>query len=279
MLNEVYRHAMENRERLVGSLGNYGDIVDEARRRWTCHEAPRRERPETLGVDGSCNRISYQGLEIWVSTAVAASPDGRIVEGMTPRMGIGRNTKLHDTMRQMEADACAKASDLAEIVLVDGSLRTVFIADDEGSRNDLLRLLRGNETRIIFVSKTSEVDFEFGDMGAIAGDIYYYGLASCEPGFSDILVKEAPRTSMPISSTYARLARSAPLMKVEMLGDGIGEGDVRGLLAQLGAQCAGGYPQALRQAHNECTITNDTMDAIAGIFGISGAVGSRAILQ
>ncbi len=278
MLNEVYRHAMENRERLVGSLGNYGDIVDEARRRWVCHEAPRKEHPETLGVDGSCNRVSYQGMELWVSTAVAASADGRTVVGMEPRMGIGRNTKLHDTMRHMEADACAKASDMAEIVLMDGSLRTVFIADDERARDELLRLLRGNETRIIFVSKTSEVDFEFGDMGAMAGDIYYYGLASSEPGFSDILVKEAPRTSMSISSTYARLAHSTPLMKVEMLGDGIDEGDVRGLLEQLGAQCAGGYPQALRQAHNECTITNDTMDTIAAIFGIN-AVGSRAILQ
>lgn len=279
VLNDLIRQAVANKERVVGSLDRCDAILEEARRRWTAHDAPRAAMPRTLGVDGSCNSISYQGVELWAATAVAATPDGRSEVTVEPRMEVGRNPSLHDTMRRMEAEACARASEIAEVVLVDGSLRTVFIADDEAARNEVLRLIRGNETRIIFVSKTSEVDFEFGDMGSVAGDMWYYGKAGREAGFSRPLSKRAPRSSAQITSTYARVVRDAPLIKVEMLGGGIGEADVRGLLARLAAQCVGGYPQALRQAHNLCTITGEDMARVVPFLGIISPVGARAVLQ
>jgi len=279
VLNDLIRQAVASKERVVGSLGRCDEILEEARRRWTAHEAPRDERPGTLGVDGSCNSISYQGVELWAATAVAATPDGRREIVIEPRMEVGRNPSLHDTMRRMEAEACARASEIAELVLVDGSLRTVFIADDEASRNEVMRLVRGNETRIIFVSKTSEVDFEFGEMGSVAGDMWYYGRAGGEAGFSRPLAKRAPRSSAQITSTYARISRDAPLIKIEMLGGGITERDVRSLLARLAAQCAGGYPQALRQAHNLCTVTGEDMARIVPFLGIISPVGARAVLH
>lgn len=279
MLNSIYKYALENRQRLLESLNNNSDdIVLKAKQRWNTFEPSQTHTPTTLGIDGSYNSSHYQGVDLWVATSVSARPDGEAEIVIPPQIGFDRDSQPQDIMRELEFQACAASVDVSELVLMDGSLRSGLIAGDTESRNRLVSLVEKNKNRIIFVSKTSDVNFEFDTMSATAGDIYYYNKASSQSGFSDIFVKNAPYDGPPISSTYIRLEHSAPLIKIEMLGKVDGS-DIKDLIAKLCKQSIGGYPNALRQAHNLCTITNEDVKKIAMIMGIHDMVGSREILR
>ena len=72
-----------------------------------------------------------------------------------------------------------------------------------------------------FISKTSNTKKQFENLGAIAGDIFYYNHATVSPGFSKIHedTKFEKRDDAPIiSSVFARLAESLPLIKLELSG-------------------------------------------------------------
>ena len=262
---------------MLEALSERGDIVDAARRRWRGYEPEDAPPPRTLGVDGSHNSSHYQGVDLWIATSVAARPDGDDEVVIPPQMGLGQNARLPAVMREMEAEACRAAVDRAELVLMDGSLHAALAADED-SGAELLSIARENPGRVAFVSKTSDVRHEFGDMSPAAGDIYYYNRASQKPGFSEVFVKSAPGGGPPISSTYVRLVAHAPLIKVELLGRAT-DGDVQDLASGLARQSVGGYPNALKQAHNLCTITREDVGRIEAIIGIHDAVGARAVLQ
>jgi len=83
---------------------------------------------------------------------------------------------------------------------------------------------------------------------------------------------------MIISSVFARLADSLPLIKIELLGSGYTDNDFKLILNKILNNSVGGYPYALKLAHNNCKISNKDLAKLARIHGLSNEIGSREIL-
>ncbi len=120
---------------------------------------------------------------------------------------------------------------------------------------------------------------QFENLGAIAGDIFYYNHATTSPGFSKIHEDRKFGNDMVISSVFARLVESLPLIKIEMLGYGYDNDDFKLILNKILKNSIGGYPYALKLAHNNCKISNRDLAKLASIHGLSNEIGSREILE
>jgi hypothetical protein len=132
---------------------------------------------------------------------------------------------------------------------------------------------------VVFISKTSNTKKQFENLGAIAGDIFYYNHAITSPGFSKIHEDKKFGNDMVISSVFARLVESLPLIKIELLGSGYDNDDFKLILNKILKNSVGGYPYALKLAHNNCKISNKDLAKLASIHGLSNEIGSREILE
>ena len=79
-------------------------------------------------------------------------------------------------------------------------------------------------------------------------------------------------------SIYARLSDSTPLIKIELLGDNHTEDEVKSILDKLYKASVGGYPYALKLAHNNCKISSADLAKLVSLYGISNEIGSREVL-
>ena len=120
---------------------------------------------------------------------------------------------------------------------------------------------------------------KFEDLEPIAGDIFYYNHATITPGFSKIHEDSKFGNNMIISSVFARLAESLPLIKIELLGSDYTNDDFKLILNKILKNSVGGYPYALKLAHNNCKISGRDLTKLASIHGLSNEIGSRAILE
>lgn len=271
----LYQSAIDNQHSLLASFERGANqIIKEARGRWIEYAPTNADIPLTLGIDGSFNTIKYQGIELWAATSLAVGPDGSIKINAEPEIGFERNPDPQGTMQRLELDVCKKATGIANLVLMDGSLVATLAA--EGADQNVTGLAKQSSDRIVFVSKTSNGNTEFESMGSQAGDIYYYNKASTKMGFSKIR-KMRTDSGCTISSTYVRLAESAPLVHIEMFGS-VTESDVHELIDKLYGQSVRGYPHALRSAHEQCTVALDDIKKIETIVGTSNIIGSRDVL-
>jgi NurA-like 5'-3' nuclease len=134
------------------------------------------------------------------------------------------------------------------------------------------------KNNVIFISKTSNTKKQFENLGAIAGDIFYYNHATVSPGFSKIHEDTKFGNDMTISSVFARLAESLPLIKIELLGSGYADNDFKLILNKILNNSIGGYPYALKLAHNNCKISGKDLAKLASIHGLSNEIGSREVL-
>ena len=119
---------------------------------------------------------------------------------------------------------------------------------------------------------------QFEDLGAIAGDIFYYNHATISPGFSKIHEDSKFGNDMIISSVFARLSESLPLIKIELLGSGYDNNDFKLILNKILKNSVGGYPYALKLAHNNYKISGKDLTKLACIHGLSNEIGSREVL-
>ena len=134
------------------------------------------------------------------------------------------------------------------------------------------------KNNVVFISKTSNTKKQFENLGAIAGDIFYYNHATVTSGFSKIHEDPKFGRDMTISSVFARLAESLPLIKIELLGSRYVDNDFKLILNKILKNSVGGYPYALKLAHNNCKISNKDLAKLASIHGLSNEIGSREIL-
>ena len=81
-----------------------------------------------------------------------------------------------------------------------------------------------------------------------------------------------------ISSVFARLSESLPLIKIELLGSGYQDSDFKSILNKILKNSIAGYPYALKLAHNNCKISNKDLTKLASIHGLSNEIGSREVL-
>ncbi len=277
MLNTVYKDAIINRDKMLSILKGpkFEQILQKARENWV-EFTPTKEEVVTAGIDSSFNNTKFQGIELWATTAVSIKSDGEILIDLHDS-GLGSDTDLSRIASRMEIDACEKTVDLVDLVLMDGSLHSQFMTR-QSSLDSLVVKTMKKRNNVIFIAKTSNTKKQFESLGSLAGDIYYYNHVTTRPGFSKIFVEKKYGTDKVISSTFVRLSDSTPIIKLEFLGDQHNEGEIKSVLNKLYKTSIGGYPYALKLAHNNCKISDKELAKMVSLLGLSNEIGSREVL-
>jgi len=277
MLNSVLKDAIKKRDETLSILKGpkFEQIIKEAKSNWIDF-SPTKQDVVAAGIDSSFNSTKFQGAELWAVTAVSVKSDGEILVDLHEH-GLDSNPELASLASRMEIDACQESVDKADLVLMDGSLYSQFLTRQKPLANSLVNTIT-KKNNVIFISKTSNTKKQFENLGAIAGDIFYYNHATASPGFSKIHEDSKFGNNMIISSVFARLAESLPLIKIELLGSGYTDNDFKLILNKILKNSVGGYPYALKLAHNNCKISNKDLAKLASIHGLSNEIGSREIL-
>ena len=279
MRNTVYLDALRKREETLSILKGqrFEQIIQEAKRNWIEY-TPQRQDAVIAGIDSSYNSTKFQGLELWVVTAVSIKSDGSIIKELY-NQGLGTpNPDLTAQASKMEIDACAASVDKAHLVAIDGSLYSQFLTR-QPSLIAVLNSTIKKKNNVVFVSKTSVTRNEFSSLRSLAGDIFYYNHANKKPGFSKIFVDKDLGPGKVISSVYARLRDSTPLIKIELLGSDHDESEIKLLLDRLYKNSVSGYPYALKLAHNNCKISNADLARLVSLYGLGNEIGSREVLE
>ena len=278
MLNSVLKDAIKKRDETLSILKGptFEKIIKQAKSNWIDF-SPTKQDVTAAGIDSSFNSTKFQGAELWAVTAVSVKSDGEILVDLHEH-GLDSNTELSSLASKMEIDACIESVDKTELVLMDGSLYSQFLTRQKSLTDSLVSTIT-KKNNVIFISKTSNTKKQFEDLGAIAGDIFYYNHATVSPGFSKIHEDSRFGKNMIISSVFARLVESLPLIKIELLGSGYTDNDFKSILNKILKNSIGGYPYALKLAHNNCKISSKDLAKLAGIHGLSNEIGSREILE
>ena len=277
MLNSVLKDAIKKRDETLSILKGpkFEQIVKQAKANWIDF-SPTKQDIVAAGIDSSFNSTKFQGAELWAVTAVSVKSDGEILVDLHEH-GLNSNPELASLASKMEIDACEESVDEADLVLMDGSLYSQFLTRQKSLANSLVNIITKNNN-VVFISKTSNTKKQFEDLEPIAGDIFYYNHATTSPGFSKIHEDPKFGNNMIISSVFARLAESLPLIKIELLGSDYTNDDFKLILNKILKNSIGGYPYALKLAHNNCKISGKDLTKLASIHGLSNEIGSREIL-
>ena len=277
MLNSVLKDAIKKRDETLSILKGpkFEQIVKQAKANWIDF-SPTKQDIIAAGIDSSFNSTKFQGAELWAVTAVSVKSDGEILVDLHEH-GLNSNPELASLASKMEINACQESVDEADLVLMDGSLYSQFLTRQKSLANSLVNIITKNNN-VVFISKTSNTKKQFEDLEPIAGDIFYYNHATTSSGFSKIHEDSKFGNDMIISSVFARLSESLPLIKIELLGSGYSNDDFKLILNKILKNSIGGYPYALKLAHNNCKISGKDLTKLASIHGLSNEIGSREIL-
>jgi NurA-like 5'-3' nuclease len=277
MLNSVFKDAIQNREKTLSILKGpkYEKIIQKAKENWVEYK-PQKQDVVSAGIDSSFNSTKFQGAELWAVTAVSIKSNGEIIADLHD-FGLDTSPELASMASKMEIEACNMSIDDADLVLMDGSLYSQFMTR-QASLTQLMIESMKKRNNVVFISKTSNTRKQFEDLGAIAGDIFYYNHATTTPGFSKIFEDSKFGNDKIITSVFARLADSLPLIKVELFGSGHTDNDVIQVLNKIYKNSIGGYPYSLKLAHNNCKISGNDLTKLASIHGLSNEIGSREVL-
>ncbi|HXX06175.1 MAG TPA: DNA double-strand break repair nuclease NurA [Candidatus Bathyarchaeia archaeon] len=279
MLNTVYKDAIKIREeaRSIFKGDIFEQIIQAARNNWIEYE-PQKHDADIIGIDSSYNSTKFQGLELWVVTAVAVKSDGTIISEMH-NQGLGQpSPELETQASKMEVEACTASIDKADLVAMDGSLYSQFLTRQASLGNTIVGAIKKKQN-VVFISKTSSARKQFEKLGSVAGDIFYYNHATRTPGFSKIFVDKELGPGKVVSYVYARLRDSTPLIKIELLGSDHTEIEIKSLLDRITKNSVSGYPYALKLAHDKCKITNADLSRLVSLYGLGNEIGSREVLS
>jgi NurA domain len=275
LLQEVFLDALRDKDVKISKVkdSNFHKILAEASSRWISYEFMP-EICESVGIDSSWNKRAFQGLQLYVIDAVAVTSTNRILasEWEQDIAGSARSELLESRAMVMETSVAQKVACKADTICVDGSL----VSRLTKSRPDAALGIVKKCSSCIFISKTSESRLQFSRMGSKAGDIYYYGHASKEAGFS--VPVETQFSYAPLFEVYARLRDHTPVIRIEIMGK-TSEQEVKSILNKLRYHSVAGYPYCLKLAHNTCKIRNEDVDRLVSIFGLQNEQGARDALN
>ena len=275
MLKEIFLDALRDREIKTSKVkdSNFPKILVEASSRWIPYE-PIPEACKSVGIDSSWNKRAFQGLQLYVIDAVAVSSTNRILASEWERdiIGSARTELLESRAMAMEASVAQKVACNADLVCIDGSLLSRLTKSPPEAQLEIVKKCR----TCIFISKTSESRLQFSHMGSRVGDIYYYGHASKEVGFSVPVKTKFCHASL--FEIYSRLRDHTPVIRIEIMGK-ISEKEVKSILNNLRYHSVAGYPYCLKLAHNTCKISNEDVDRLVSIFGLNNEQGARDALN
>ena len=253
----------------------FEQILQKARESWV-EFTPVKEETTTAGIDSSFNNTKFQGIELWATTAVSIKSNGEVVVDLHDS-GLGSDTELSRIASKMEIIACEKTVDLVDLVLMDGSLHSQFMTRQSSLDSMVVRTMKKRDN-VVFIAKTSNTKKQFENLGSLAGDIFYYNHVTNSPGFSKIFVEKKYGSDKIISSTFIRLSDSTPIIKLEFLGDQYGDSEIKSMMNKLYKTSVGGYPYALKLAHNNCKISDKELAKMVSLLGLSNEIGSREVL-
>ena len=279
MLNSVFKEAIKRREKTLEILNGpkFNQIKEEAKENWVEYK-PQKLEVVIAGIDSSFNSTKFQGAEMWAVTAVSVKSDGEIISDLHD-FGLGfPQTDISTIASRMEIQACVQSVDLVDLVLMDGSLYSQFMTRQAPLTASILKTMR-KHNNVVFVSKTSNTRSQFEKFNSIAGDIFYFNHATQTPGFSKLFKDPKYGKDKVISSTFARLSDSLPLIKIELLGENHHEEEIKSLLNKLYKNSVGGYPYSLKLAHKNCKITGNDLAKLISLHGLSTEIGSRQVLE
>ncbi len=277
MLNTVYKDAIRKRDQMLSVLKGpkFEQILQKAKENWVNY-TPTKEDVVTAGIDSSFNNTKFQGIELWAVTAVSIKSDGEILADLHDS-GLGPDIDLSRIASKMEIEACEQSVDLADLVLMDGSLHSQFMTRQSSLDVVIVKAMKKNEN-VIFVSKTSNTKKQFENLNSLAGDIFYYNHLTKSPGFSKIFVEKKYGKDKVISSTFVRLSDSTPIIKLEFLGENHDNDMIKSVMNKIYRNSVGGYPYALKLAHNNCKISDRELSKMVSLLGLSNEIGSREVL-
>ncbi|MDX1595546.1 MAG: DNA double-strand break repair nuclease NurA [Nitrosopumilaceae archaeon] len=277
MLNTVYKDAILNRDKMLSVLKGpkFDKIIQKAKDNWIDF-MPEKSESVIAGIDSSFNNTKFQGIELWATTAVSIKSDGEVLVDLHDS-GLGSDIELSRIASRLEIEACQKSVDLADLVLMDGSLHSQFMTRQSDLDAMLVRTMKQKDN-VLFISKTSNTKKQFESLGSLAGDIFYYNHVTKTPGFSKLFVEKKYGTDKVITSTFVRLSDSTPIIKIEFLGEQRSEDEIKEILNKLYKNSVGGYPYALKLAHNNCKISDKELAKMVSLLGLSNEIGSREVL-
>ena len=253
----------------------FEQILQKARENWVEY-SPTKEEVVSAGIDSSFNNTKFQGIELWVTTVVSIKSDGGILVDLH-NSGVGTANDISSMASKMEIDACEKTVDSVDLVLMDGSLHSQFMTRQSTLSSMIVKIMKKRDN-VIFIAKTSNTKKQFESLGSLAGDIFYYNHITNNPGFSKIFVEKKYGTDKVISSTFVRLSDSTPIIKLEFLGDHRDNDEIKSAMNKLYKTSVGGYPYALKLAHNNCKISDKELAKMVSLLGLSNEIGSREVL-
>ncbi len=253
----------------------FEQILQKARENWI-EFTPTKEEVVTAGIDSSFNNTKFQGIELWATTAVSVKSDGEILVDLHDS-GLGSADDISSIASKMEIDACEKTVDSVDLVLMDGSLHSQLMTRQTALSSMIVRIMK-KKNNVIFIAKTSNTKKQFESLGSLAGDIFYYNHVTTSPGFSKIFVEKKYGADKIISSTFVRLSDSTPIIKLEFLGNQHDEDEIKSVMNKLFKTSVGGYPYALKLAHNNCKISDNELGKMVSLLGLSNEIGSREVL-
>jgi len=277
VLNTVYKDAIINRDKMLSILKGpkFEQILQKARSNWM-EFTPTKEEVITAGIDSSFNNTKFQGIELWATTAVSIKSDGEILVDLH-KSGLGSADDISSVASKMEIEACEKTVEQVDLVLMDGSLHSQLMTRQANLGSSIVRIMKKKDN-VIFIAKTSNTKKQFENFGSLAGDIFYYNHVTNKPGFSKIFVEKRYGADKIISSTFVRLSDSTPIIKLEFLGDHHDENEIKSVMNRLYKTSVGGYPHALKLAHNNCKISDKELGKMVSLLGLSNEIGSREVL-
>ncbi|NOS61889.1 MAG: DNA double-strand break repair nuclease NurA [Nitrosarchaeum sp.] len=277
MLNTVYKDAIINREKMLSILKGpkFEQILQKAKENWI-EFTPTKQEVITAGIDSSFNNTRFQGIELWATTAVSIKSDGEVLVDLHDS-GLGSDIDLSKIASKMEIDACERTVDLVDLVLMDGSLHSQFMTRQSSLDAIVVKTMKKRDN-VIFIAKTSNTKKQFENLGSLAGDIFYYNHITNGPGFSKIFVEKKYGVDKVISSTFVRLSDSTPIIKLEFLGGHRDNDEIKSTMNKLYKSSIGGYPYALKLAHNNCKISDKELAKMVSLLGLSNEIGSREVL-
>jgi len=277
VLNTVYKDAIINREKMLSILKGpkFEQILQKAKENWV-EFTPTKQEVVTAGIDSSFNNTRFQGIELWATTAVSIKSDGEVLVDLHDS-GLGSDIDLSKIASKMEINACERTVDLVDLVLMDGSLHSQFMTRQSSLDTMVVKTMKKRDN-VIFIAKTSNTKKQFENLGSLAGDIFYYNHITNGPGFSKIFVEKKYGVDKVISSTFVRLSDSTPIIKLEFLGGHRDNDEIKSTMNKLYKSSIGGYPYALKLAHNNCKISDKELAKMVSLLGLSNEIGSREVL-
>lgn len=278
MLNTVYKDAIINREKILSILKGpkFEQILQKAKQNWV-EFTPTKQDVSTAGIDSSFNNTRFQGIELWATTAVSIKSNGEVLIDLHDS-GLGSDIDLSKIASKMEIEACEKTVDSVDLVLMDGSLHSQFMTRQSSLDAMVVKTIKKRDN-VIFIAKTSNTKKQFENLGSLAGDIFYYNHITKGAGFSKIFVEKKYGADKVISSTFVRLSDSTPIIKLEFLGGNRDNDEIKSIMNKLYKSSVGGYPYALKLAHNNCKISDKELAKMVSLLGLSNEIGSREVLS